>query len=243
LGVFFIFYLVTMATYSAYILAFGPHPDDVEVGAWGVLAQSSAQGKKNVIVDLTHSQLSTHGEVTTRLNEAQQAAAVLWITERKNLGLQDGSLSPDASTIALIVEQIRHYAPEIIVFPAHADRHPDHEATYQIVKKAIFFAGLQRYEASDLPTHKPRLTLCYQIWHEFTPDVTIALSDTYFAAKMAAFATYTSQEKTNGRWVEYLTARHITQGRRIGTRYGEGFIVPCHGVGVRDLDQVISGCF
>lgn len=229
--------------FATYILAIGPHPDDVEVGAWGVLAQSSAVWKRNVIIDLTASQLSTYGDVTTRQAEAQQAAAILWVAERINLWLQDGVLAADDATVALLVEQIRTYAPEIVVFPAAQDRHPDHEATYHIVKKALFYAWLEKYPASTLPTHKSRLLLCYQIWHEFTPDVTIVLGEESFAKKMAAFDAYVSQEKTNGWWREYLVARHITQGRRIWTRYGEWFILPCHGVGVTDLDQVTSWCF
>lgn len=231
-------------TYTSYILVFWPHPDDVEVGAGGVIAQSSAQGKKNVIIDLTLSQLSTHGDIATRQQEAQEAARVLWVTERKNLELHDGQLSAsDDHIVTLLVEQIRQYAPEIILFPAEKDRHPDHEATHQLVKKALFFAGLAKYAWSTLSPHKARLMLCYQIWHEITPDVTIALSDEYFTAKMKAFDSYHSQEQTNARGKEYLTARHITQWRRIWARYGEWFITPCHGVGVTSLDELMSGCF
>lgn len=232
-----------MTTYTSYILAIGPHPDDVEVWAGWILAQSSETGKRNIIIDLTTSQLSTHGDQITRVQEAQQAAQILWVAERINLNLADGTLQADASTIALLVEKIRLYTPEIILFPAAEDRHPDHEATFQIVKKAIFFAWLQKYPQSSLPTHKPRLTLCYQIWHEFTPDVTIALWEEFFAKKMAAFDVYISQEQTNARWREYLVARHVTQGRRIGARYGEWFILPCHGVGVAELDHLMSWCF
>lgn len=239
----FIIMMTKIGWYTTYILAFGPHPDDVEVGAWWVLTQTSKEWKRNVIIDLTASQLSTHGDIYTRQQEAQQAAVLLWVAERKNLGLEDGMLTPDVSTIALLVEQIRTYKPEILVFPSSTDRHPDHEATYQIVKKAIFAAGLQKYPDSNLPTHKPSLMLCYQIWHEFTPDVTIALTEASFARKMAAFDKYVSQEKTNGWGREYLVARHITQGRRIWTRYGEWFSLLCHGVGVTDLDQLMCGCF
>lgn len=242
---FFLFFFTKMfvTKFATYILAFGPHPDDVEIGAWWVLAQTSSQWKRNVIVDLTSSQLSTHGDVVTRIYESHQAADVLWVIERVNLWLSDGFLSADDSTVQRIVTLIRQYQPEIVMFPYHADRHPDHEATYQIVKKALFFAGLAKYGWADLPTHKPRLSLCYQIWHELTPDVTIALSDEIFAKKMQAFQSYVSQEPTNEWGIEYITARHITQWRRIGVRYGEWFMLPCHGLGITDLDGLISGCF
>ncbi len=228
---------------NTYILAFGAHPDDVEVGAWWILAKASVDWKRTVIIDLTTSQLSTYWTETIRMQESQTSAQILGVAERINLRLQDWSLQTDDLTIAQVVEQIRMQKPEIVTFPWHTDRHPDHEMTHQIVKKALFFAWLQNYPWSTLPTRKPRLTLCYQIWHELTPDVVIPLTDDQFEKKMLAFAAYISQEETNGWGVDYLRARHLTQWRRIGTHYGEWFLLPCHGVGVTDLDHLISGCF
>ena len=48
------------------ILAFGAHPDDVELGAGGILATHAAAGKKVGIVDLTRGYLDQAG-VLSRL--------------------------------------------------------------------------------------------------------------------------------------------------------------------------------
>ena len=42
------------------ILAFGAHPDDVELGCGGTLAKAVANGKRVGIVDLTRGELGTN---------------------------------------------------------------------------------------------------------------------------------------------------------------------------------------
>ena len=44
------------------LLAFGAHPDDVELGCGGVIAKAVAQGKKVGIVDLTKGEVATQRE-------------------------------------------------------------------------------------------------------------------------------------------------------------------------------------
>ena len=72
------------------ILAFGAHPDDVELGCSGTLALSVAQGKKVVIIDLTEGELGTRGSVEIRKQEATAAANILGIQHRENLKFKDG---------------------------------------------------------------------------------------------------------------------------------------------------------
>ena len=47
------------------ILAFGAHPDDVELGCAATLAKSVSQGKKVGIIDLTKGELGTRGTPET----------------------------------------------------------------------------------------------------------------------------------------------------------------------------------
>ena len=51
------------------ILAFGAHPDDVELGCGGTLLSAVAQGKKVGIIDLTKGELGTRGTASQRLKE------------------------------------------------------------------------------------------------------------------------------------------------------------------------------
>ena len=55
------------------ILAFGAHPDDVEIGAGGALAAAARRGETVVIVDLTRGEQASSGDVDTRQREAARA--------------------------------------------------------------------------------------------------------------------------------------------------------------------------
>lgn len=58
------------------ILAFGAHPDDVELGCGGTLAKEISLGKKVGIIDLTRGELGTRGSVETRNKESQRIGSV-----------------------------------------------------------------------------------------------------------------------------------------------------------------------
>ena len=64
------------------ILAFGAHPDDVELSAAGTLLHYIAQGKSVGIVDLTEGELGTRGSVESRYDEAAEAAKIIENTQR-----------------------------------------------------------------------------------------------------------------------------------------------------------------
>ena len=54
------------------ILAFGVHPDDVELGCAGTLMSAILEGKKVGIIDLTRGELGTRGTAETRKTEAAE---------------------------------------------------------------------------------------------------------------------------------------------------------------------------
>lgn len=230
-------------TYSSHILAIGPHPDDIEVGCWGILRKTSNQGKKNIIVDLSPSQLSTHGSTDKRLQEAQNAAHILGISTRHNCWLQDGAITDTPEHRAILVDLIRTHTPEIVLMPRTRDRHPDHENAATLIKNSVFFAGLTKYPDSHLAPHKPRLLLHYMIRHDFEPDLIVALNTKAFEAKMHAFQSYASQHATNGRWFDHIRARHTLHGTQIWSPFGEGYKLYSHGLGIEDFDGISSGFF
>ena len=77
------------------ILAFGAHPDDVELGCGGSLALSIKHGKKVGVIDLTQGELGTRGNKEIRLKEASKSSAILGIKVRENLKFRDGFLIND----------------------------------------------------------------------------------------------------------------------------------------------------
>ena len=72
------------------ILAFGAHPDDVELGCAGTLAKEISLGKTVGIIDLTQGELGTRGSAELRRQEAQEAARLLEVKVRENLCFADG---------------------------------------------------------------------------------------------------------------------------------------------------------
>ena len=88
------------------ILAFGIHPDDVELSASGTLLSHMAEGYSAAICDLTRGELGSRGTKETRLTEAQKASEVLDISWRTNLEMADGFSTINQEHILKIAEVI-----------------------------------------------------------------------------------------------------------------------------------------
>jgi LmbE family N-acetylglucosaminyl deacetylase len=71
------------------ILAFGAHPDDVELGCGATIARSVFEGKSVGIIDLTQGEMGTNGSPETRNKEATKAASILGVKFRDNLKFKD----------------------------------------------------------------------------------------------------------------------------------------------------------
>ena len=74
------------------IIAFGAHPDDVELGCGGSISSAISQGLKVGIVDLTKGELGTRGTKEIRKKESEKASEILGVSFRKNLGFKDAFL-------------------------------------------------------------------------------------------------------------------------------------------------------
>ena len=126
------------------ILAFGAHPDDVELGCGGTLAKSVAEGKKVGIIDLTQGEMSTRGTVKLRAEESQAAAKILGVSIRENLNFKDAFIVNDQAHQMEVIRILRKYTPEVVLCNAIEDRHIDHAKASDLVSHASFLSGLQR---------------------------------------------------------------------------------------------------
>jgi len=93
------------------ILAFGAHPDDVELGAGGTLAKHVALGFKTGIIDLTRGELGTRGSVLERNEEAERASTILGNSIRENLDLPDGFFENNPQNQLKVIRKIRRINP------------------------------------------------------------------------------------------------------------------------------------
>ncbi len=236
------------------ILAFGAHPDDVELGCGGTIALSIAQGKTVAIVDLTQGELGTRGDVQTRKSEAKIASDVLKIYNRENLKFEDGFFENNLENQLVLIEKIRKYQPNIVLCNSRRDRHIDHGKANQLVNDSCFLSGLNKIETIDQngknqKSWRPQLILEYIQWNEVKPDIVINITG-YLDKKIEAVRAYKSQlfdSKKNENNTPISTENFLNSvkyraqnlGRLIGTEAGEGF-TSRQLLAIKELDSLIK---
>ncbi len=230
------------------ILAFAAHPDDVELAASGTLITHISQGKKVGIVDLTKGELGSRGSAELRAKEASIASELMHIDARVNLDLGDGFFNNTEKELLKVIEQIRHFQPDVVLCNAHSDRHPDHSRGSELVSRACFLAGLNKIETKlngEQQSHwRPKSVFHYIQDNWIDPDFVIDITEA-FEGKMEAINAYSSQffnpeseepatPISSLEFMENIKGRALAFGRLIGVRYGEGFTVE-RALGVKDL--------
>jgi bacillithiol biosynthesis deacetylase BshB1 len=175
------------------LLAIAAHRDDVELTCAGTLIRAADQGHRTGILDLTAGETGTRGSADLRASEADAAAAIMGVAERRNAGLPDAHLANTDTTRRVLVEQIRHFAPRIVILPFPVGRHPDHRLASEVARDACYLAGLARYDAAGTP-HRPHKILYALAYREdpVKPTFVVDITD-QMDRKMAAIQCYGSQ--------------------------------------------------
>lgn len=219
------------------ILAFGAHPDDVEMSCGGTLLKLISDGKSAAIIDLTKGELGTRGTELTRKEEAENASKILGIHHRENLGLKDGFLGDSEDDKIKIVQMLRKYRPEIVLANAIEDRHPDHARAAKLVSDACFLSGLPKVktevEGQEQQPWRPKQVFNYIQWKSIKPDFVVDISD-FQDRKLEACLAYKTQfynpdseepitPIATKNFLESLTYRAQDLGRLSGVDYAEGF--------------------
>ncbi len=173
------------------VLAFGPHPDDVEIAMGGTLLKLQAAGYRTGIVDLTSGEMGTRGTPELRAREAEEAAKRLGVSVRRNLDLGDGRLEPSSVAKRKVAEAIRELRPRIVFTNYPENNHPDHTAAGPLVAEAAYLAGLRKLEAKGEP-HRPNRVLYYLVPHKVAPSFIVDVS-AFHDKKMTAVSAHASQ--------------------------------------------------
>lgn len=230
------------------ILAFGAHPDDVELGCGGTIAKEVAAGKKVGIIDLTRGELGTRGSAEIRDKEAADAAKILGVSVRENLNMRDGFFVNDEEHQLAVIRMIRKYRPDVVLCNAVDDRHIDHGKGSKLVSDACFLSGLRRietqYDGENQVEWRPSAIYHYIQWKPIQPDVVVDITG-FNAKRVEAILAYSSQfydpnskdpitPIATKNFRESLDYRAQDLGRLIGVDLGEGFTVERY-VGVNSL--------
>jgi len=220
------------------ILAFGAHPDDVELGCGATIAKSVSEGKSVGIIDLTQGEMGTNGSPELRLKEATKAASILGVSFRKNLKFKDVYFKNDEAHQNKIIELLRLHKPDIVLCNATEDRHIDHAKGSDLVSYACFLSGLIKIETSNKSGQKqlpwrPKVVYHYIQWKEIEPDFVVDVSE-FLNQKISAVKAYSSQFYTGDKsneltpissknFIESVRYRALNLGRLTRVDAAEGF--------------------
>ena len=216
------------------LLVFGPHPDDLEIGAGGAIARHTAAGLTVGLCDLTAGELGSNGTPDERLREAEAASRVLGAAWRENLRWPDGGIDGSPDQVRAAVDLIRRHQPRTIAIPYGDDRHPDHVAANRVLTVAAFKSGLRRYETGLAPWRADWVCQ-YFINNSITPSFVIDVSE-YYERKRDALACHRSQFEPSGSdavatrlshttFRQLIESRDAQFGALIGVAFAEGFVV------------------
>lgn len=221
------------------ILAFGAHPDDVELGCAGTILKEVSLGKKVGIVDLTRGELGTRGSAELRDLEAAAAANILGVSVRENLAMRDGFFVNDEVHQLEVIKMIRKYKPEIVLCNAIDDRHIDHGKGSKLVSDACFLSGLMKIETTlngeQQKAWRPKVVYHYIQWKNIEPDFVVDITG-FTEKKIESILAYGSQfydanskepatPITSKNFLESLNYRAQDLGRLVGVDFAEGFTV------------------
>jgi bacillithiol biosynthesis deacetylase BshB1 len=221
------------------ILAFGAHPDDVELGCAGTILKEISLGKTVGIVDLTRGELGTRGSAEIRDQEANAAAKILGVLVRENLEMRDGFFVNDEKHQLEVIKMIRKYRPEIVLCNAIDDRHIDHAKGSKLVSDACFLSGLRKVETivdgESQEAWRPKLVYHYMQWKNLVPDFVVDITG-FTDKKIESILAYRSQfydanskepesPITSKNFFESLNYRSQDLGRLVGVDHAEGFTV------------------
>lgn len=214
------------------VLAFGAHPDDIELTCSGTLIKLVSKGYQVGVQALTGGELGTQGSPGLRRKEFETASRIMGVASHGILGLPDGRICSSWAQKEQVIRKIRQHKPKIIFAPYWEDRHPDHANASTLVAEASFLAGLARIETGQ-EAHRPIRVLFYACRYEFKPSFIVDISAVH-ETKMEAVRAYRSQFESSEEGTETnisqpgflraIVTRDRQYGSYIGVDYGEPFL-------------------
>jgi hypothetical protein len=105
---------LTAPVQPVYALAFGAHPDDVELACGATLLKIMDEGQRVAVCDLTAGVMGTLGTAETRRQESALATERMGYTAREQLDLGDSELFYTKENLHEVIRVIRKYRPDTV---------------------------------------------------------------------------------------------------------------------------------
>lgn len=219
---------------SCDLLALFAHPDDAELLAGGTLIKAVGQGHRVAAVDLTRGELGSKGTPELRAREAAAAAEVIGMVGRESLGLPDGHLASTDPMRRAVIEALRRWRPRTVITHYAIGRHPDHRLAAELVRDAVFLAGLVNYPADGAPYRPAKLLSVLSYREDPVKPTFVVDTSAQFERKLAALKCFASQwgdattqggelyPTGQGLW-ELVRTQDAHTGSLIRAAYGEPF--------------------
>ncbi len=208
------------------VLAFGAHPDDVEIAMGGTLLALREKGAKVAVCHLTDGEPTPYGNHKLRLKEAEKAAHLLGLYDYLILSLKNRELKDTLPARRAVAQVIRRFRPAILFAPYWVDAHPDHWGASELVQAARFWAKLVKTDMKGDPWYPPKLYyhLCSHLRPNVQPSFIVDTSK-HHETKLKAVACYESQfiKKPGSRALENINVTNRYFGAMIGVQTGEPF--------------------
>jgi N-acetylglucosamine malate deacetylase 1 len=218
------------------ILAVFAHPDDMELTVGGTLLKMKSLGYKTGALDVTQGEMGTRGTVEGRAEEAVEAAKILKLDVRENLGLADGHVFADDASRTKLVRILRRLKPKVILTHQDGDPHPDHNHIVQLVRESARLASMRKYdEQFGLERVNVPMVAHNTFSRTVIPSFIVDISE-FLEAKMDSIKAHSSQfynpnstepetRLTNKAFLDELENRSRYFGSLIGVAAGEPFYV------------------
>ena len=218
------------------ILAIFAHPDDMELTVGGTLLKMKSLGYKTGALDVTGGEMGTRGTSECRAEEAKDAAQILNLDLRENLGLPDGHVFADDESRTKLVRVLRRLKPKVLLTHQDGDPHPDHNHIVQLVRESARLASMWKYD-EDFGQERTNVPIvAHNIFSRQTVPTFIVDVSEFLDEKMAAIKAHRSQfynpqsnepetRLTGENFLDELEIRSRYFGSLIGTAAGEPFLV------------------
>lgn len=200
------------------VIAFGAHPDDLEIGMGGTLAKLARLGYDvNLVIATLPNFVKTDIKEQRRI-EATMSAKTLGCKSPQFLDLSPDEITIGRKFVTMIDEIINKHKPEAVFTQWIGDSHQDHQAlTRAVIAASRDSNNLFMYET----TIPGGLTE-----NAFRPQLYIDITET-LEAKSNALDCFHSQKnnRCGNLWIDAVVGRCSYRGYQMNVKYAEAFEV------------------